>query len=1439
MKARNEAGGRTSTEPVPSTGRVRWLVLAAILLWLVASSPAATPWISEFMADNQSVLADADGEFTDWIELLNPGPGALDLGGFYLTDSAGFPAQWRCPAGVIVPAGGFKIVFASGKDRTNAAAELHTNFQLNKDDGYLALVAPDGVTVLQAFHPYPAQQPNISFGPDAAVGTNVFFAQPTPGATNSGGALPALPKVEFSLNSQLFTNTLTLTLSNAQLAAAIYFTRDGSVPGTNSPRYTNSILITNSVPVRAVATLTGWSASPVKSESYVKISSNLAGFSSPLPVLVLHNFGAGAVPGVNSRGPNGDGSAVVEVALQSQSLLVLDRDTNGFTTFQNPVATGTRAGLRIRGSSSFSNTKKSYALETWGEVDQVGRDVSLLGLPADNDWVLYGPSWKNPMSGSDYDAALIHNSFIYELANLSGYAAPRTRFVEVFLNTTGGAVATNHYAGLFLLTEKIKRAEGRVDFPALSADGTTGGWLINADRMDALPPGSALGSMNPRHFHTAGPDRILQTTNDNARGFKGIRATLGGGTTTDSNGLNPARDDLPNFYFSQFNFESPDGWSITAAQRVQIETALRAFDTVLYGTNYTHPVTGYAAHLDVGNWVHHFILHNFPKNQDGEVLSTYFLRESPTAKIKHGPIWDFDRGYNKSPTSTNATANLDWCKDRLFYLRLFSDVNFQQAYIDLWQQLRSGAFHNTNLLAIVDRQVSEVAPGGTNNSVLGREGLTNWPTRILAFQQWLTNRTAALDAQFLKRPLFNQDGGAISNGFVVTLTNLNGSGTMFFALDGSDPRAPGGSVAPTAQAWPQTIGLNATTVLRARVKSGTNWSGLAEAVFYPPQNFNPLALTEIMFHPPEVGLTNGDNFEFLELKNTGTNTLNLSGLAFTGGIAFTFTNGTLLAPGAFFVLAKNAAAFAAKYPGAAANGLFTGKLDNAGETLTLATALGTAIFSVTYDEVAPWPVAPDGYGFSLVPKSPGLAPAPDNGAGWRASANLGGSPGADDPSPAIPAIVINEVMSASVSPQLDTIELLNLSGGGADVSGWFLTDDGNVPNKFRIPNGTLLADGGFAVFTEADFNPTPGTNLSFSLSSGGESIYLFSADTNGNLTGYSHGFAFGAAATGVSFGRHVNSAGEEQFPAQRALTFSAPNAGPLVGPAVFSEIMYHPPTGGVEFVEIANLTATLLPLFDPAYPTNTWRLGGASFVFPTNITLPPSGLVIVSATNEAGFRALHFVPTNVPVFGPWLGVLQDSGERLTLERPDAPTTNDVPYIVLDEVRYNDKAPWPPAADGSGPSLHRLALAAYGDEPANWIASAPTPGHLPELDSDGDGLPDAWELAHGLDPFSNDAALDSDGDGLSNAQEFLAGTDPQSAASTLRLEVRWAGDEFRLRFAALAGRSYVVETRLDLETGAWTNFFATNSLPGPQLIELPVATNGAQHFYRLVTPDSNP
>ncbi|NLF40195.1 lamin tail domain-containing protein, partial [bacterium] len=120
--------------------------------------------ISEFMAANSKTLSDEDGDSSDWLELYNDGPGAVNLSGWFLTDSPGELARWTLPA-TNIPGGGYLLVFASGKDRSVPGKELHANFKLGAAGEYLALVLTDGVTVVSSYGPgYPPQRQDISYG---------------------------------------------------------------------------------------------------------------------------------------------------------------------------------------------------------------------------------------------------------------------------------------------------------------------------------------------------------------------------------------------------------------------------------------------------------------------------------------------------------------------------------------------------------------------------------------------------------------------------------------------------------------------------------------------------------------------------------------------------------------------------------------------------------------------------------------------------------------------------------------------------------------------------------------------------------------------------------------------------------------------------------------------------------------------------------------------------------------------------------------------------------------------------------------------------------------------------------------------------------------------------------------------------------------------------
>ena len=485
----------------------------------------------------------------------------------------------------------------------------------------------------------------------------------------------------------------------------------------------------------------------------------------------------------------------------------------------------------------------------------------------------------------------------------------------------------------------------------------------------------------------------------------------------------------------------------------------------------------------------------------------------------------------------------------------------------------------------------------------------------------------------------------------------------------------------------------------------------------PAQQF--LRVTKIMYHDAGAG-----DEEYIELKNTGPGPLALTGIRFTQGILFNFTSSavTQLAPGATVLLVRNAAAFATRYGGGFnIGGQFDGQLDNAGENLRLEDSRGEAILDFHYNNT--WYPLTDGVGFSLVIRNEA---APENSwndrSAWRASSSPGGTPGESDPVPGIlPPVVINEVLSHSVSPALDAVELHNPTADDVNISGWYLSDDLGTPRKFRIPDNTILPSCGYIVFTEADFNPIPAQPTGFAFSADGDEVFLFSGDAAGNLTGYVHDYSFGSAVAGVSFGRHLTGMGEERFVLQSALTLGFRNAGPKVGPVVISEIMYHPlNTGSLgssndEFIELRNISSGPVPLFDRLQPADTWRVrGGVDFDFPANITLTAGQAVLLvgfdptDAVASAAFRSRYGLSADVLLFGPYLGRLDNSRGRITLAETVAALVGDRLFVMVDEVNYTDATPWPASADGSGRSIQRKDVADYSDDPSNWGAAAPTP-----------------------------------------------------------------------------------------------------------------------------------
>jgi len=479
-------------------------------------------------------------------------------------------------------------------------------------------------------------------------------------------------------------------------------------------------------------------------------------------------------------------------------------------------------------------------------------------------------------------------------------------------------------------------------------------------------------------------------------------------------------------------------------------------------------------------------------------------------------------------------------------------------------------------------------------------------------------------------------------------------------------------------------------------------------------------------------------------------------------------------------------------------------------------------------------------------------------------------PGTDSPGESnwrqLTDIAINEVLTHTDLPLEDAIELRNLTGSPIDVGGWWLSDDEGTLLKYQIPPPAVIPANGFLVVYENVFTNREIAAVPFALSSQGDEVVL-SAYANNALTGYRTRVDFGAAANGVSFGRYVTSDSRAHFVAMSARTFGADdpgsveefrtglgaaNAYPRVGPVVISEVMYHPPDLGTndngrdEFIELRNISTAPVSLFDPNHPTNTWRLRDAvDFNFPPDLILEAGDMLLVVGFDPANnlaalaaFRAAYNLAASVPIVGPWSGKLANDTDDIELRRPDAPALDgDAPYYLVERVRYTDIAPWPAQADGTGFSLQRLADDEFANDPANWIAEAPTPGPVASSgDTDGDGLPDDWENLYSLDPFNpNDAALDSDGDGLTNVQEFQLDASPRDPASGLRLNIARApsGPGLVLSFAAAANVTYAIDYTDALGTG-WQQLQSFSAISTNRLVQLAVTASGAKRFYRLRT-----
>lgn len=361
-----------------------------------------------------------------------------------------------------------------------------------------------------------------------------------------------------------------------------------------------------------------------------------------------------------------------------------------------------------------------------------------------------------------------------------------------------------------------------------------------------------------------------------------------------------------------------------------------------------------------------------------------------------------------------------------------------------------------------DSRTDSSDPVGAGNPYL----LSDWVARNNdLYANYFPQRTGIVLMQFaaktwattLRPATFTNYGGTVAQGTQVTIAKPAGSpasGIVYYTLDGNDPRAVGGGVAPgaiQAPAGSTILTMNASTRVRARIldvnQSGTNndWSAEIDATFLLDTPF-PLRITELNYNPaPRPDLPDASNLlEFIELTNTGSGPISLNGVQIAGFAdnPFVLPNGLALAAGERIVVARNPTEFRSIYGTGfqlVTTGYANANLSNGGEPVVLLGPFGETLQSFTFDDSAPWPTAPDGSGKSLVIIDP--LGNPGDGTNWRASYYDGGSPGRDDlpiPGDYLTDGVVNQADYAAWKCAFG--DAATLAGHGADGNGDGIVD---------------------------------------------------------------------------------------------------------------------------------------------------------------------------------------------------------------------------------------------------------------------------------------------------------------------------------------------------------------------------------------------------------------
>ena len=1301
--------------------------------------------ISEVMAINGNGLVtrtreEADDSFRrgteqqpDWIELQNLTGAPLNLGGFYLSDNRDVPTKWGFPASAVIPAEGYLIVFASGADirdgRLDEQGWLHTNFSLSSGGDELSIAADDG-TVLDAVDGgLPEQFADIAYGLSSnnAVG---YLLEATPGGANGQSYLGVVSDTVFSQDRGFYSEPFTVALSTATQGAEIRFTTDGSPPtATHGQVYAQPIAVSTTTNLRAAAFLQGYVPTNVDTQTYVFIEdvvrqpAEIAGF----PV------GGRVWAGQNTFVPQ-------------------DSEMDPTITNDPAYADDLRKGLT---------------------------DIPTMSITSDGAAIFGDDGW--------YDGEDVETAVSVEL---------------IYPNDPGRSQQAN--AGIESHShDRLKRSlrlnfRGEYGDSQLTTDLFDQPWTGNS-AVDSVNRIVLRGGNNRSWARIWNPDKTAYTIDEFARANQiamsgyGMRGSY---VHLYINGVywglyNPVeRSD--EFFTSSYFGGDPDDW-FAVNHGGDLSGNDDRFDFLtreLRRSDMTEPANYEQAqsYLDVEGFADYLLLSWWSAVSDWPQNNWYGGNRNDSSEFGPTPfqyfVWDSEWSWGQGGQSSSdgrSQVHGDFVSRRsggtgiagLWHALRVND-DFLTMFGDrVHKHLANGGALSEDVAKarwtqltdyVRDAVVAESARWGdsleaANSPTRTRDG--DWQSEVDRILSLLTgnNESMILDLRregyypAIDAPTLSQFGGSVPVGFELSLQNPNASGTVYYTLDGSDPRAPGGALAATAMAWVdgQTIALADRAQVRARVLDGEVWSAISDASFTTTDT-TALRITEVMYNPTaptqaeiDLGFLDNDDFEFIEVQNVGSVPLNLAGLTFTAGIDYTFANQSL-DPNQVAVIAKSARAMAARYgEEVAIAGQFTrGSLANGGELIEVSDSIGNVVLQLEYDDGGSWPVRADGFGASIILTDPAETASSDIGSPsrWAGSSVASGTPGVVTTQ--TDGVVISEVLTNTDGiTATDSIELYNRSDDAVSIGGWYLSDSATNLKKYVIPQDTVLQPKQRIVFSEPQFN-APDATTPFALSGeNGDDVWLTAADESGAVSMFIDDVHFVAAPTGQALGRVPDASGRLvplAFP-----SLGAANGQASVGAVVISELHYRgeSPTAeaiaidptiesrDLEFVEIVNTS-------DAPVPLDGWRMrGGVDYDFRSDNVLAPGSVSLLisfnpnspdNAMRAAAFRSHYGLSEEISLMGGYQGQLSDKGERVRLLRAetvnaDPPTT--VAYYLEDETHYESFAPWPVSLDAAA-SLNRISAAIVGNDSMAWTALPASPGAadlLSRLRADFDGSGD--------------------------------------------------------------------------------------------------------------------